>query len=113
MVDNIIKSVAEKLSSLSYIEGIVLGGSRARGTHTEDSDIDIGIYYNSESFDINTINQFATKLDDEHRNNLVVPPVYPQSRKTAPKSKISTIAERVWYNEIDGGSQPQEGAMYL
>ena len=39
MVDNIIKSVAEKLSSLSYIEGIVLGGSRARGTHTEDSDI--------------------------------------------------------------------------
>ena len=44
------------------------------GTHTEDSDIDIGIYYNSESFDINTINQFATKLDDEHRNNLVVPP---------------------------------------
>lgn len=30
MVDNIIKSVAEKLSSLSYIEGIVLGGSRAR-----------------------------------------------------------------------------------
>lgn len=54
MVDNIIKSVAEKLSSLSYIEGIVLGGSRARGTHTEDSDIDIGIYYNSESFDINS-----------------------------------------------------------
>ena len=74
MIDNIIKSVTDKLSSLSYIEGIVLGGSRARGTHTEDSDIDIGIYYNSESFDINTINQFATKLDDEHRNNLVVPP---------------------------------------
>ncbi|KAF3371449.1 hypothetical protein BXA51_13510, partial [Enterococcus faecium] len=24
----------------AYIEGIVLGGSRARGTHTEDSDID-------------------------------------------------------------------------
>ena len=40
-------------------------------------------------------------------------PVYPQSRKTVPKTKISTIAERVWYNEIDGGSQPQEGAMYL
>lgn len=55
MVDNIIKSVAEKLSSLSYIEGIVLGGSRARGTHTEDSDIDIGIYYNSESFTRNNI----------------------------------------------------------
>lgn len=36
-----------------------------------------------------------------------------KSRKTAPKSKISTIAEQVWYNGIDGGSQPQEGAMYL
>ncbi|TYO92323.1 nucleotidyltransferase domain-containing protein [Desulfallas thermosapovorans] len=74
MVDNIIKSIAEKLSSLPYIEGIVLGGSRARGIHTENSDIDIGIYYDLELFDINAINQFATELDDEHRSNLVVPP---------------------------------------
>jgi predicted nucleotidyltransferase len=74
MVDHVIKSAAEKLSTLPYIEGIVLGGSRARGTHTEDSDIDIGIYYNSEVFDINSINQLATELDDEHRSNLVVPP---------------------------------------
>lgn len=36
MIDNIIQSVTEKLSSLPYIEGIVLGGSRARGTHTAD-----------------------------------------------------------------------------
>ena len=74
MIDNIIQSVTEKLSSLPYIEGIVLGGSRARGTHTEDSDIDIGIYYNSESFDLTAINQIATELDDENRNDLVVPP---------------------------------------
>jgi len=74
MVDNIIKSVADKLSSLNFIEGIVLGGSRARGTHTEDSDIDIGIYYNSESLDLNAINQIAAELDDEHRSNLVVSP---------------------------------------
>ena len=59
---------------MPYIEGIVLGGSRARGTHTEDSDIDIGIYYNQESFDLTAINQIATELDDENRNNLVVPP---------------------------------------
>ncbi|EQB86167.1 putative nucleotidyltransferase [Clostridium punense] len=73
MVDNIIQLVIEKVSSLPCIEGIVLGGSRARGTNTEDSDIDIGIYYNSESFDLTTINQLATELDDEHRSNLVVP----------------------------------------
>ncbi len=74
MVDNIIQLVTEKLSSLPCIEGIVLGGSRARGTHTEDSDINIGIYYNSESFDLTAINQLAKELDDEHRSNLVVPP---------------------------------------
>ena len=74
MVDNVIQIVTEKLSSLPCIEGIVLGGSRARGTHTEDSDIDIGIYYNSESFDLTAINQIATELDDENRNDLVVPP---------------------------------------
>lgn len=48
------------------IGGIVLGGSRARDTHTEDSDIDIEIYYNSESFDLIAINQIATELDDEN-----------------------------------------------
>lgn len=74
MVDNIIRLVTEKLSSLPCIEGIVLGGSRARGTHTKDSDIDIGIYYNSEPFDLTAINQLATELDDERRSNLVVPP---------------------------------------
>ena len=70
MIYTIIQSVAEKLSSLPYIEGIVLGGSRARGIHTEDSDIDIGIYYNQESFDLTAINQIATELDDENRNTV-------------------------------------------
>ena len=32
MIYNIIQSVTEKLSSLPFIEGIVLGGSRARGS---------------------------------------------------------------------------------
>ncbi len=47
MVGNVIQIVTEKLSSLPFIEGIVLGGSRARGTHTENSDIDIGISLNT------------------------------------------------------------------
>ena len=61
MIYNIIQSVTEKLSSLPYIEGIVLGGSRARGTHTENSDIDIGIYYNQESFDLTAIKHLVTE----------------------------------------------------
>ena len=74
MVGNVIQIVTEKLSSLPFIEGIVLGDSRARSINTENSDIDIGIYYNQESFDLTAINQIATELDDENRNNLVVPP---------------------------------------
>lgn len=73
MVESIIQEVVEKLSPLPYIEGIVLGGSRARGTHTEDSDIDIGMYYDPDSFDLDAMNQVAAELDDEHRSNLVVP----------------------------------------
>lgn len=64
MVDNVIQIVTEKLSSLPCIEGVVLGGSRARGTHAEDSDIDIGIYYNSESFDLIAINQARLLLNE-------------------------------------------------
>jgi len=37
MVEQTIRSVAKELSSLPFVEGIVLGGSRARGIHTEDS----------------------------------------------------------------------------
>ncbi|NLV92321.1 MAG: nucleotidyltransferase domain-containing protein [Firmicutes bacterium] len=74
MVEDIIQEVAERLSPLPCIEGVVLGGSRARGSHTEDSDIDIGIYYNPDSLDLDGINQVAAQLDDEHRSNLVVPP---------------------------------------
>lgn len=64
MVDNVIQIVTEKLSSLPCIEGVVLGGSRARGTHAEHSDIDIGIYYNSESFDLIAINQARLLLNE-------------------------------------------------
>lgn len=74
MVENIIKTVAEKLSSLPWIEGIVLGGSRARGINAPDADIDIGVYYDAESFDLAAINRLAAELDDEHRSDLVVPP---------------------------------------
>lgn len=74
MVELIIELVKEKLHSLSFVEGIVLGGSRARGTHTKDSDIDIGIYYNSELFDLDFLNLLVKELDDEHRSGIVVPP---------------------------------------
>jgi len=71
-VENILDEVCKELSNVTGVVGIVLGGSRARGTNLPNSDIDIGIYYDgSEGLDIAQINEIATKLDDEHREGLV------------------------------------------
>jgi predicted nucleotidyltransferase len=37
--------LAERLVGVRGIVGVLLGGSRARGTHTADSDTDLGLYY--------------------------------------------------------------------
>ncbi|WP_079710085.1 nucleotidyltransferase domain-containing protein [Paraliobacillus ryukyuensis] len=71
-VQNILNKVSEELAEVTGIVGVVLGGSRARGTNHATSDIDIGIYYDdSAGFDVNEVSRIATKMDDEHRENLV------------------------------------------
>ncbi|MFJ1925276.1 MULTISPECIES: nucleotidyltransferase domain-containing protein [unclassified Streptomyces] len=40
-----IDAVAERLVAVPGIHAVVLGGSRARGTHRPDSDWDLGLYY--------------------------------------------------------------------
>ncbi|MGW0780654.1 nucleotidyltransferase domain-containing protein [Streptomyces sp. NPDC002913] len=40
-----VSSMASRLARLPGIEAVVLGGSRARGTHRPDSDWDLGVYY--------------------------------------------------------------------
>jgi predicted nucleotidyltransferase len=72
MVNNILNTVSRELEKVPGIEGVVLGGSRARGTNLPNADIDIGIYYDeAEGFDVARVNAIATKLDDGHRENLV------------------------------------------
>lgn len=56
---------------LPFIKAVVLGGSRATGTASGQSDVDIGIYYDREGLDYNLLNTAAKELDDEHRNNLI------------------------------------------
>ena len=74
MVEYILNKISKELDNIPGIVGVVLGGSRARGTHQKKSDIDIGIYYDAqEGFDIGQLNKAAAKLDDEHRENLVTP----------------------------------------
>lgn len=67
--------IIDQLSQVGGIEAVVLGGSRARGTHTATSDIDLGIYYHqAKMLNMTQISQVATDLDDRHRPNLVTKP---------------------------------------
>lgn len=74
-VQQLIGRISEELKGVSGVVGVVLGGSRARGTHRETSDVDIGIYYDeSAGFDPEAVGKIATRLDDGHRENLIYPP---------------------------------------
>lgn len=42
--DKTITTMAEEITGIAGVVGVVLGGSRARGTHRPDSDIDLGIF---------------------------------------------------------------------
>ncbi|WP_110516501.1 nucleotidyltransferase domain-containing protein [Herpetosiphon llansteffanensis] len=66
----IIDLVVERLRTVAGVEALVLGGSRARGTHHAESDIDIGIYYRSD-LDVAALQSHAQALDDLQREQLV------------------------------------------
>lgn len=71
-VDSIIQDIKEELDGLPGVVGVVLGGSRARGTHSPNSDIDIGIYYDeSKGFNTNDIEKSAFNLNDEKKDHLI------------------------------------------
>lgn len=45
LVDDVaLKALAQRLAEIPGVVAVVLGGSRARGTHRPDSDIDLGLY---------------------------------------------------------------------
>jgi predicted nucleotidyltransferase len=64
--------VVDRLQAIEGIVAIALGGSRARGTHTPKSDLDLGLYYQPEKPpDLLALNHLASELDDSHRSNLI------------------------------------------
>jgi len=68
----VIQAVLARLQGVLGIEAIVLGGSRAMGTHVASSDIDIGLYYRAERpLDLTALGQAAAELDDERRHDLL------------------------------------------
>jgi predicted nucleotidyltransferase len=67
-----IRRIAERVQSVHGVAAIVLGGSRAQGNHTPQSDVDIGIYYRPENpLDVTALNLLAAELDDRRRENLL------------------------------------------
>ncbi|TKC19556.1 DNA polymerase subunit beta [Robertmurraya kyonggiensis] len=71
-VQNTISNIVDSLKEINGVSALVLGGSRARGTENPSSDIDIGIYYDSEKeLDITQLRRVATQIDDDHRENIV------------------------------------------
>ena len=67
-----IQEIVNEVKQVQGVKAVVLGGSRARGTHTSTSDVDLGIYYHPDSpLDIVALNKVATALDDEHRADVI------------------------------------------
>lgn len=64
--------IVQQLQQVEGLVGVVLGGSRARGTHTAQSDIDLGLYYRAEKpLDLDALRRLALQLDDRHRDDII------------------------------------------
>ena len=59
--DLALDELAERLVQVPGIVGVVLGGSRARGDHTPESDVDLGLYYESD-LDVAALSALAREL---------------------------------------------------
>ncbi|GAA1975856.1 nucleotidyltransferase domain-containing protein [Microbacterium pumilum] len=61
--DSDLQSLARELASVPGVAGVALGGSRARGTHRPDSDVDLGVYVRPD-LDRAELSAVATRWSD-------------------------------------------------
>jgi len=74
-IEGLIDALVGEIRQVKGVIAVVLGGSRARGTHKEKSDIDLGIYYSPErALDLETLNRVASHFDDERREQILTQP---------------------------------------
>jgi hypothetical protein len=64
MDDRTLMVLGERLVSVDGVVAVVLGGSRARGTHRPDSDIDLGLYYRGD-LDMLALRALADDVADD------------------------------------------------
>jgi predicted nucleotidyltransferase len=71
---HLITGIVDRLQQVDGISAVVLGGSRARGTHTPESDIDLGIYYDPQRpLDLHALDRAAAELDDRRTPGILTP----------------------------------------
>lgn len=63
MDDRSLARLGEQLVSVGGVVAVALGGSRARGTHRPDSDVDLGLYYRGE-LDLAALRALAAETAD-------------------------------------------------
>jgi hypothetical protein len=64
MDDERLAALSEQLLTVDGIVAVALGGSRARGTHRPDSDIDLGLYYCG-ALDVPALRALAGRVADD------------------------------------------------
>jgi Nucleotidyltransferase domain len=73
-IQALINDIVERVKQVDGVSAIVLGGSRAIGTHTEKSDIDLCFYYYHEHLlDLKTLDKVAAEFDDSHQLGKITP----------------------------------------
>ncbi|MFF3444629.1 nucleotidyltransferase domain-containing protein [Streptosporangium sp. NPDC002721] len=71
MDDMALGTLARRLAEIPGVVAVALGGSRARGTHRPDSDIDLGLYYRGD-LDVTALRALAVQESGE-RTELTEP----------------------------------------
>lgn len=62
--DDRIREMADDLAAVAGVRAVALGGSRARGTHRPDSDVDLGVYYDDD-LDLRALEAVAARWNGQ------------------------------------------------